>query len=872
MWRHIQHCRLFSGASAATAGKPRRFDIGDLVEISNHRNGRTFQGVIASVSGASIRSVLVNGHLHQHTSKDITFHSSNWARNEPAPNHSHSKVMFSVSLSPDAQKLIELNHLPPSLPTNIIAFRKAVDRIMTEHIAKFEQVYHHFSRHQRTAVSLDEVTALVFHVYPTAALYTPTTLEKYAAHQYLSRAVAYFAPIPQSSEFKLVQTSDRAILSRLGQLTSTKMLPNQIVDMKEEHPDLTAFLEKAARLIEFSNCRNEANLQHLRPSDIEFTDTDRIFIHSLFMYATSSPDNGRVVYARAVDRGILQTLGPKYYPASRRNQSMARMVLRDIGVWTPWEGGDVYNSLSHALQGLEGTGNSAWADSCWELMQQDTAKLLQSPPAAVHSINVDTAMELRKKVMEQLRGVIVMPESVSEQPFLTTDVCSSIRRDFTGTPVFVIDDPLAHELDDGISFERCDDDTSWIHVHIADPTAYISPNSALALIAQARGASVYLPEKTYTMFPHSVSERGWDLRGRGDGKATPAMTFSAKLNQNGEIVDFDVKPSLIRNVKIMSYDDVDKVLDWTYIYQINLEPQNRHPSIARYLEKGLALRNQAMHKAIDEKEREDLLALQTRARSHSQMRLKNGLLQSAFGDTDLRLFWPDNINNNALVSTSQTVTAQKPAYPPAFPSIRLRSYSPDLSPSHILVSESMVIAGRVAAMYSKSRKLPVPYRGQISMFDHIREHYHPSAQDSAVATVQTALASRDPTSGLISPIEYEAATSYMPPASISTSPLSQFSMGIPDGYVKVTSPLRRYLDLLAHIQINHTPRRSKRQHDTVRITINVVRPYYRWQAYIPSTNDGQYGVCTNIDHDNINLVHIAHIETKHHSVSFKGNL
>ncbi|TPX45304.1 hypothetical protein SeLEV6574_g03939 [Synchytrium endobioticum] len=236
-------------------------------------------------------------------------------------------------------------------------------------------------------------------------------------------------------------------------------------------------------------------------------------------------------------------------------------------------------------------------------------------------------------------------------------------------------------------------------------------------------------------------------------------------------------------------------------YKEMIHTTNRHPSLARYLEKGLALRNQAMHKAIDKKEREDLLALQTSARSHSQMRLRNGLLQSAFGDTDLRLFWPDNINNNALVTTSQTVTARKPVYPPAFPSIRLKSYSPDLSPSHILVSESMVIAGRVAAMYSKSRKLPVPYRGQISMFDHIREHYHPSAQDSAVATVQTALASRDPTSGLISPIEYEAATSYMPPANISTSPLSQFSMGIPDGYVKVTSPLRRYLDLLAHIQI-----------------------------------------------------------------------
>ena len=96
-----------------------------------------------------------------------------------------------------------------------------------------------------------------------------------------------------------------------------------------------------------------------------------------------------------------------------------------------------------------------------------------------------------------------------------------------------------------------------------------------------------------------------------------------------------------------------------------------------------------------------------------------------------------------------------------------------------LVSEMMVLAGEIAASMGASAKLPLPYRGQLTPA-------LPSADE---------LASLPP-----GPCRAVAVRSRMTPSTCSLVPATHASLGL-DAYVQVTSPIRRYVDMLAHYQL-----------------------------------------------------------------------
>ena len=96
-----------------------------------------------------------------------------------------------------------------------------------------------------------------------------------------------------------------------------------------------------------------------------------------------------------------------------------------------------------------------------------------------------------------------------------------------------------------------------------------------------------------------------------------------------------------------------------------------------------------------------------------------------------------------------------------------------------LVSEMMILAGEIAASLGAAAKLPLPYRGQLTPA-------LPSADE---------LASLPP-----GPCRAVAVRSSMTPSTCSLVPTMHASLGL-DAYVQVTSPIRRYVDLLAHYQL-----------------------------------------------------------------------
>ncbi len=91
-----------------------------------------------------------------------------------------------------------------------------------------------------------------------------------------------------------------------------------------------------------------------------------------------------------------------------------------------------------------------------------------------------------------------------------------------------MDDASTTEVDDGVSLERRPDGSTWVHVHIADPSALVALNSELDLSARARTSTIYLPELKAPMFPLSISQDVLSLREGVERQGPPALTFSGK--------------------------------------------------------------------------------------------------------------------------------------------------------------------------------------------------------------------------------------------------------------------------------------------------------------------------------------------------------
>ncbi|NJK58374.1 MAG: VacB/RNase II family 3'-5' exoribonuclease [Pleurocapsa sp. SU_5_0] len=103
----------------------------------------------------------------------------------------------------------------------------------------------------------------------------------------------------------------------------------------------------------------------------------------------------------------------------------------------------------------------------------------------------------------------------------------------------------------------------------------------------------------------------------------------------------------------------------------------------------------------------------------------------------------------------------------------------DSSPSRQLVAEMMILAGQIGGKYGTENILPLPYRGQ-------PQPELPPEEELLQLPA--------------GPTRFCAIRSCMPRSEMSMSPIRHASLGL-ESYVQVTSPIRRYTDLLSHFQI-----------------------------------------------------------------------
>lgn len=151
-----------------------------------------------------------------------------------------------------------------------------------------------------------------------------------------------------------------------------------------------------------------------------------------------------------------------------------------------------------------------------------------------------------EEVMEEVKNI---PEEV-------IDLDKVNKLDLRETQMITIDGEDAKDLDDAISITK-KENHFILGVHIADVTNYVKENSPLDLEARKRGTSCYLVDRVIPMLPHKLSNGICSLNA---GVERLALSCIMKIDLKGQIIDADIKETLINIDKRLSYTIVNDIL------------------------------------------------------------------------------------------------------------------------------------------------------------------------------------------------------------------------------------------------------------------------------------------------------------------------
>lgn len=542
----------------------------------------------------------------------------------------------------------------------------------------------------------------------------------------------------------LIQRSERFLLHSAARTGIFWIRPeNQVMELevvqdwaRNQTDKLKTFAEKAKEVMKKSQERNydaSDRTPEQKPATHTWTADERAILKFLLLSLRPSRSNQRDPYSLGQSK-ILRYLYPEIPQVTDHG---VHQTLIDLGVLAPWQD---LASLRHDL-----------------VVNEDTdASTLKSA----------SAVAISRPAVQPL----------GTQGLHTVDPLESVRHDFGAMPVYVIDDATAQELDDGVSIEPVPGEPGnvWVHVHIADPASVIPLNHEYAKLAARQGETVYFINNTWPLFPKSLMHsrtHGMSLGERESGQGDRVLSFSAKLDKTGEILEHKVRAGLIRNVQRLTYDQVDLQLYGSLIrkeYPFGGRPAPL--ALEKYPEQRLA----------------DLRVLDNVSQQLVQKRFRDGV----FLTTEMKATI-EGFKAPSQVITSPTLEPSEfSGFPPFLYAV---TGMEDLdSGARRIVAEMMKIACRIASRFCTEKGLPALRRtsGRVTT--------------RSESDMQSILDMRTP-HGYVSSHKLMPYALVNPAAGYSLLPKEHYSLNVPEGegYVRVTSPLRRYADLVTHWQIHH---------------------------------------------------------------------
>ena len=169
---------------------------------------------------------------------------------------------------------------------------------------------------------------------------------------------------------------------------------------------------------------------------------------------------------------------------------------------------------------------------------ENRAKYFESFP--MPGLGVDPAIDEMRKLANPSN--LVLKDSMKD-----------LRKDWGDLPIFCIDSFGTEDVDDGVSVEAVDDASSWVHIHVANPSAFIDRDSAIAKYAARLSSSLYLFDSVYPMMESDKLRRHCSL-----APGCPSITFSARMSFSGDILETKVTHGILHNVKRLRPETVDR--------------------------------------------------------------------------------------------------------------------------------------------------------------------------------------------------------------------------------------------------------------------------------------------------------------------------
>ncbi|KFZ18490.1 hypothetical protein V502_04084 [Pseudogymnoascus sp. VKM F-4520 (FW-2644)] len=360
------------------------------------------------------------------------------------------------------------------------------------------------------------------------------------------------------------------------------------------------------------------------------------------------------------------------------------------------------------------------------------------------------------------------------------DALAEMRKDWKELPVYCIDDTGAHEIDDGVSIEASETEGEhWVHIHVADPGSLFRLDSYPARRAKEMIQTVYMPDRVIPMLPDSIVQEKLSL-----APNRPTLTFSAKMNEKGEMVDHKVTTGTIRKVVYLTPATLGELLGNTVTDPEEVLAVGNSETITSFND-GVMHRDMASVDSLSASDKANLKLLASLGdarRTYSLLRggidLNNARASVIVKiDKDIDVDCYNSPRNSTHVHSDPFISI---SIPPASdgPSI----YGP--------VTNLMTLGGEIAAAWCSARNIPIIYRVTQAHPDkpdpgaYFRANVLPYVLrgESVPKDVQSA---------------YVLAQGPVLPSSV---PGPHVALGV-EMYTKCTSPLRRYSDLLAHWQI-----------------------------------------------------------------------
>lgn len=429
----------------------------------------------------------------------------------------------------------------------------------------------------------------------------------------------------------------------------------------------------------------------------------------------------------SIGPAILRAIG--MYEGLELDRSTGFLLLKELGIVTPWENGLIYRH-EFPMPGL----------------------------------GVDPAFDEMQKLANPSN--LVLKDSMKD-----------LRKDWGDLPVFCVDSLDTVEVDDGVSWEAADNTSSWVHVHVANPSAFIDKDSAIARYAARLSSTIYLIERRHFMLESDLLRKHCSL-----APGCPSITFSARMNLDGDILETKVTHGVLHNIRYLIPETIDR-----HLYEEALTPEKL---LTITVGGNRPTKSHGEDQLLTETEIEAL----TRLRELGSARRLNRNAKLSF-NVDFPEPHVDLGNNHSafgIVYNHSRCFMRDPLI--AMP---IQPYDPVSQPpltrcSTKFVGDLMLLGGEVAAKWAAERGIPIAYTGTVGdpKLNTERETFE---RDIMQPTLEE--------NGFVSRQHIQHYIRLSGHSASSPVPLRHQFLNLPV-YCKATSPLRRYGDLFTHWQID----------------------------------------------------------------------